>query len=350
MRHISTLSNNVLIDKIKGIIYGNALGDAVGLATEFLTQNQAKQLFGKPKVIEFPIPNHKKNAHNRRWKTGDWTDDTDQLLLIMLSMIKRNSLEADEQDFAHYMLDWKNRGFSELGDFGGMGIGMTVMRVMFDHDFLDDPHNAAHKIWTDSGRYLAANGAVMRTAVLGIPGFDDIDFVKSNTVKICKTTHADTRCIASCIVITVLIALILKGKNTDDQELVEEHIQESMKHAREYLDPEHTEVFEQYCRDQTIDEMELDDSKSIGYTLKCMAAGIYGLRSQKPFAETITDIVMAAGDADTNGAVCGALAGAKYGYSNLPSDWLNQLCFKEWLDHKVDAFLALLDIPKNDQV
>lgn len=66
------LDKTTLIDKILGTIYGNALGDAVGLATEFLNKKQAKTFFGDgSKIIEFPTD--KKTLHSIRWKNGDWT-------------------------------------------------------------------------------------------------------------------------------------------------------------------------------------------------------------------------------------------------------------------------------------
>ena len=42
------------------------------------------------------------------------------------------------------------------------------------------------------------------------------------------------------------------------------------------------------------------------------------------------------GDADTNGAVAGALLGCKLGASALPATWLNELKYKDWLDGHID--------------
>ena len=33
-----------LIDQIKGVIYGNCIGDAIGLLTEFMTKAQARMV------------------------------------------------------------------------------------------------------------------------------------------------------------------------------------------------------------------------------------------------------------------------------------------------------------------
>ena len=44
------------------------------------------------------------------------------------------------------------------------------------------------------------------------------------------------------------------------------------------------------------------------------------------------------GDADTNGAVAGALLGCKLGTSALPPSWLNELKHKDWLDYHINRF------------
>ena len=73
-----------------------------------------------------------------------------------------------------------------------------------------------------------------------------------------------------------------------------------------------------------------------------MAAGLYGLRSQQSFERTITELVEQGGDADTNGAVCGAVLCARIGYAALPSAWIEQLPYRAWLDAHVEVLLAQL--------
>ena len=73
-------------------------------------------------------------------------------------------------------------------------------------------------------RYLAANGAIMRTSVLGALQFNgshthtcyisefmcdsipDIPAVVANTADIARVTHADPRCSASCAAVTTAVS------------------------------------------------------------------------------------------------------------------------------------------------
>jgi len=93
----------------------------------------------------------------KKQKTGDWTDDTDQMILILDSLLEHN-LQADRVDFAKRLYHWMDFGFEELGDAGGCGIGFTVHRVLTHKVFLEDPHEAARQIWEKYDKNLAANG------------------------------------------------------------------------------------------------------------------------------------------------------------------------------------------------
>ena len=55
--------------------------------------------------------------------------------------------------------------------------------------------------------------------VTGIPQFHDLSEVVSNSVRICRSTHADRRCVTSAVMVSVIIALLLQvRKNTDTVE------------------------------------------------------------------------------------------------------------------------------------
>ncbi|KAF9584367.1 hypothetical protein BGW38_006714, partial [Lunasporangiospora selenospora] len=70
-------------------------------------------------------------------------------------------------------------------------------------------------VWDKNGRYLAANGAVMRTSVLGIESFWDEAQVVENTLAAAKVTHADPRSLISAVLASVLISRLLRGGGTD---------------------------------------------------------------------------------------------------------------------------------------
>jgi ADP-ribosylglycohydrolase len=53
----------------------------------------------------------------------------------------------------------------------------------------------------------------------------------------------------------------------------------------------------------------------------------------------LSDVVLSlqAGDADTNGAVAGALLGCKLGVKKIPQSWVMGFCYKDWLDKQISG-------------
>ena len=48
------------------------------------------QMFGKIKELEYETKNIANDMHRMRWEVGDWTDDSDQMILIMQSLLDNN--------------------------------------------------------------------------------------------------------------------------------------------------------------------------------------------------------------------------------------------------------------------
>ena len=88
-----------LQDKIKGIIFGQAIGDALGLATEFMTLTEVKENY--PNGLE-TYSDIIQDNHRSRWEIGDWTDDTDQFLCIIDSILEKRAI--DEKHIAQKIL------------------------------------------------------------------------------------------------------------------------------------------------------------------------------------------------------------------------------------------------------
>uniref|UniRef100_A0A6B2L7N5 ADP-ribosylglycohydrolase n=1 Tax=Arcella intermedia TaxID=1963864 RepID=A0A6B2L7N5_9EUKA len=346
----TTLPPEVLIDKIYGALIGHAMGDAIGLSTEFLNSKQASFHYGAGPIS---YDNFLKDPHRKRWRERDFTDDTDQMILIMENLIQNHG-EVNTTDLAASLVRWSMEGFRELGDAGGMGIGATVRDVLKHPNYLSQPLQTARSMWLTKGRNLAANGAVMRSSLLGIAHFYDLPKLEQQTIQVCGVTHADLRCKASCVALTVAIGLILQGKE-DVEEIIDIAFKEadkciSVENYKNLLTEEHKielNEIQQIVQAQKqelkkhlysdILDLQLDEGTSIGYTFKCVGSGFWALRRQN-FKEAITHISLQAGDADTNGAVAGAILGCKLGFSRLPPEWMPFL-HHHWFQHKIIRFM-----------
>lgn len=313
-------------DTIKGLIWGTALGDAVGLQAEAQTADEIKEKF--PQGIEFPYSKFivLKGGFDR----GDWSDDTDQMILIMRSII--NSSEYDIKKFALGLKEWRNAGFPELNDKGGLGLGSLVGHVISRNNFLENPIQAAEDSWIMTGRERAPNGAVMRTAILGV-----MLNCKQIVRDYCLTTHADSRCIASCLIICKIIQMIITNQLT-----FRKILRASCNIIQRYA-PEYKDEWRQLILDVIQGKLVLDDRDTWGYTFKTTAVGIMAVRNifagGVDFKEQIVELIQLGGDTDTNAAVYGAILGAWLGYKKLPADWIRSTLHHGWLDKEIENFL-----------
>lgn len=182
-------------DQIKGLIFGQAIGDALGLGAEFMRKVEVKEyypngLYDYSQIIQ--------DTHRKRWKKGEWTDDTDQFFCILDSILSTGSVDAIA--FADRLYRWY-KGTPR-------GIGQTVLKVVKLPQFTEYPHKAAEIVWKMSGKRNASNGAIMRTSIIGAWNFELPETVALNAESVCKVTHADPRCIGSCVVLSLLIASV----------------------------------------------------------------------------------------------------------------------------------------------
>lgn len=335
----TTLSERDLADKVRGLIFGAALGDAAGLATEFLSKAQALEFYGEDADFT-PGRDLYPDEHRMMWHPGDWTDDTDQHVLLIQSLLHCGGV-ADAKDFAVRLHTWRSQGFAELGDESGGGLGQATKAVLNDPTFLENPVAAAAARTANK----PTNGAVMRAAAAGIPYFWDEDKVTTTASELCTVTHADPRCAACCAAVCVTISKMLQGCDTD---LERSAIEPGLAKAEEVLRKAGIEdtcaEFREHCGSVSLSSLKLDEVGKIGYTFKCVGAGFWALRSETVFKDTLNKIIREAGDADTNGSVAGALLGCRLGYRQLPAEWIKGMPYSSWLEAHVRAVIRVMGL------
>jgi ADP-ribosylglycohydrolase len=208
-------------DRIIGMIMGHALGDAVGLITEYSNRNTTTP-------VVFPY-----TTSIRNYPPCDWTDDTDQMIVVMQCLIA-NDLVLNVKDIAERLRTWANYGFPELGDTQGAGLNGMTSAVISRPCFVKSSVNAAAEIWEASKRTFALNGSLTRTSILGaLPtrgvrgggrgsgciqtsglrphddGPNDPTSASQTTRELSYLTHIDNRCVMACDLQTSIIHLLI---------------------------------------------------------------------------------------------------------------------------------------------
>lgn len=142
------MENETIKERFLGTIFGQAVGDALGLSTEFMSKQEVDCFY--PNGIE-NYSQIVQDDHRRRWQRGDWTDDTDMMLCILDSFVACQ--KVDILDIARRFKEWMMNG--------GMGIGRHTYNVMALGDYTSNPQKAAEIIWKMGKKKAAANGAVI---------------------------------------------------------------------------------------------------------------------------------------------------------------------------------------------
>ena len=285
------MDNNIK-DKMLGCLYGQAIGDALGLGSEFMSKNDVLKFYPNGLTQYDQII---QDRHRRRWHPGAWTDDTEMMLCILRSF---NGERFDITKVAHNFKDW----FNDIP----LGIGNNTANVLAFGDYTENPQKAAEIIWNLSRKNSAANGAIMRTSVVGLEKYGYVE----DAIEICKLTHYDPRCIGSCVIAVEIIHNLV----WEDKELSAEEI---ISIGNQY--DERIKEWVELAYNGSLNDLQLDDSKSMGYTLRTLAAALWCYFHSQSFEEGLVDVVNEGGDADTNAAIACAILGAKDGYKSMPS-------------------------------
>lgn len=308
--------SNLLKDKFKGTLFGQAIGDALGLGTEFMTKAEVKRYYPDGLTDYSQIV---QDCHRARWRKGDWTDDTDMTMCIVQAII-------DDRELRPLSVA---RNFKQWFRHVPMGIGRHTCNVLSIGDYTEKPEMVAEKVWEMSGKRSAANGGVMRTSVIGLLG----ENVEKYAAEICRLTHADPRCVGSCAIVSLMVhSLVYKDEILPIETLVK-------------IGNRYDKRIEPYLRmswENSLDALVLDDESTMGYTLKTMSAGLWSLYHCSSFEDGLLAVANAGGDADTNGAVAGSLLGARFGYENIPERFIKGLARGNVLEEKAESLLSVL--------
>ena len=300
-----------ILDRLKGTIFGQAIGDALGLGTEGMTDEDMAWKY--PHGIKH-YSDIFQDRHRKRWKIGDWTDDTDMMLCIANAIIKDKGVNLTS--IAQNFKDWAN------GE--PMGIGENTYKVLMIGDYVEHPLEVSKKVWEMSGKKAAANGGLMRTSIVGL--FPKA--VEECAVNICRLTHYDPRCVGSCVIVSELIhALVYNEKRLSYHQIVDM--------SRKY--DERIVEFVDLSMNTDIRALELQDEESVGYTLRTLAAALWAYWNARSFEDGLLSVVRAGGDADTNAAVACAILGAKFGFNAIPQEYVDGLIYKEQLDEVING-------------
>ena len=183
------------------------------------------------------------------------------------------------------------------------------------------PPEAARIVYEERD-HIAPNGGLMRCAPVALARHSDPEGLVKDSAATCAVTHYAPACRWSCVIINGAIYLLLKGKYPSIEDLV----------MASAADGAPADVIEWAMRTgEDMGDLEFDRGH-IGHTLLCMQAGLWALNTPLDLENALVRIVSAGGDTDTNGAVAGAVLGARYGATAIPERWIDCIPLRDRLE------------------
>jgi ADP-ribosylglycohydrolase len=141
------------LDRAVGALTGLALGDALGMPTQYLPREVVRDRYG---ILDDFHPGPEDNEISRGQPAGRVTDDTDQAVILGDLFVAGHGI-LDEHRFAEELLRWERR-----------------MRESGSHDLLGPSTAKALALVAEgvpadrTGRWGDTNGAAMRIAPIGV--------------------------------------------------------------------------------------------------------------------------------------------------------------------------------------
>ncbi len=140
-------------DRALGALYGLAIGDALGMPTQLLSPAQVRARFGRIDRFVAAAADH---PIARGLPAGRITDDTEQAVLLGQALVDGGGV-LDPRRFAQALMDWER----DVAARGGLDLlGPSTRRAL-------EALNAGVPP-AEAGRTGDTNGAAMRIAPLGI--------------------------------------------------------------------------------------------------------------------------------------------------------------------------------------
>ena len=316
-------------DRARGLMVGIAAGNLLGIVQEGWSKRR----------IAAAYPD---GVREMEAQPGYPDDDDLAQALIVAEAAERGPLDPDDL----------GRRFWYWAETNGLGMGGLTGRVLelYGGDFprrpgsrrgtargsTQPPREQAGVPITEASRTAwgggqAGNGALMRCAPVAVRWRDDAAALVRNSIVSAVPTHWDRRCGWSCALANLAAAAALRGETPAADELLDAGVEgvraalpELQQYGYEADVPRRVREAVRGAVGAEVDDVRADGG-SKGYTLLTLRLALIALWRAPGFEQGLRSVVEAGGDTDTNGAVAGAVLGARFGLDAIPARWRRRI-------------------------
>jgi ADP-ribosyl-[dinitrogen reductase] hydrolase len=286
-------------DRARGAFLGLALGDALGATVEFMLPGEIRAVHGVHREIV--------GGGWLKLRAGAVSDDTE--MSIWLGRAIANGGGWDLRRAAVHLAAWLRTGPADVGNTVRRGLRRFVVEGSLEGE--PSPGDAG-------------NGAAMRTLPVALVTLADVEALRRTAIEQGRITHNHPHSDAACVHVGELVHMACVGLGM----------------------PRLRRVSDTFVAEHPAFAFAPYRGLSGGYVPETLATVLHFLHATRSFEECLVGVVNQGGDADTTGAIAGAIAGAYYGSEQLPSRWLRRLDPEvreeaEWLADRLVALSPL---------
>jgi poly(ADP-ribose) glycohydrolase ARH3 len=277
------------VEAALGALLGTFAGDALGEPFE-----------GTPYggVPEGPV------MLERALGRGRYTDDTQMMVALAESLLRCDVIDEDDLAAtfrAHYD---PSRGY---------GAGTAAVLELWEKEV--PIAEAANRVF--GGQGSLGNGAAMRVAPVGVRFFDDHVLLATQARRSARITHAHPVGIDSAATQAAAVAAAMDGGDIAGAAVDAARTAEVQRALDAILTATAGGLHPRLLS---------ADGRGVPATgPAAVAAAVAAADRAGDVREAVTVAIRAGGDTDTTGAMAGAIAGARFGGSAIPGEWLAAL-------------------------
>ena len=317
-------SQHGLSDRARGVMLGLAVGNLLGLPMEGDSYRSIERRYPQGILDIDPVEAHR-----------PMDDDLAQAVDLGEALLD-GGLYVNE--FAERLVVWAREN--------GRGMGILTSQAIRELGADHAPPEAARILYERNP--IAPNGGVMRCAPVALARLQQPELLVSDSASTCVVTHYAVTCQWSCILVDAVIALLLRSVSPDLPALMAAGSADGAPDLLSVAERDNisTSVLASIADGTplTSDAFWLrQEQRHIGHTVLALQCGLWAAVTELDFETALRGIIEGGGDTDTNGALAGAVLGARYGASAIPQRWLECIPERQRIQSLADNLLALGD-------
>ena len=298
-----------ILDRAVGVVVGCAIGDALGAGYEFTGPRDPASIEMRPgRLTGRPA--------------GQWTDDTEMTLAVLMAQTGRFASAAEG------FLAWHATSPPDVGN-------QTRAILSASTSPANMPEVA--RAFQARNPEAAGNGSLMRTATVALSHLGDVAAIVQAARETSALTHPHDDAQDACVLWSLAIDRGVRGVGT---------WRSNMDFALEQLPSDRRDLWR--ARLDDAERVELDQLRPNGWVVAALRAAWRSIVASASdsgahhFEQGVRFAVSLGDDTDTVAAIAGAYLGAHYGAAIMPFVWRENLAgWPQGVEHELAGLATL---------